>query len=421
MPSRQTRPPLSTGRKALTPRGAALKVVRVLQGAGHVAYFAGGCVRDMLLGKRPDDYDVATSAEPREVIRLFRRTQQVGAKFGVVLVRIDSHAIETATFRTDGDYADGRRPTAVRFTDARHDAERRDFTINGMFYDPVARTVIDHVGGQADLERRVIRAIGEPDRRFAEDHLRLLRAIRFAARFDFEIARGTWAAMCLHAPSIARISPERIWTELVAMFEHPRRAKAFSHLHRSNLLFHLWPAARVLRGHEALVEAWLAELPARSSADLCLAITVHAMSLPEVDETCGALRCSNQTRRTVRWLHEKQAALNEPDRLTLADLKLLMAHDAFGDLLSMFAARLRATGKPASPFRRIQSRVRSIAPQDVAPKPLFTGDDLARLKVPRGPIYKKVLDQVYYAQLNGELSNRESAHRYVLTLLQTQT
>lgn len=398
-----------------------MKVVRVLQEAGHVAYFAGGCVRDMLLGKRPVDYDVATSAEPRDVIRLFRRTQQVGAKFGVVLVRIGSHAIETATFRTDGDYADGRRPTAVRFTDARHDAERRDFTINGMFYDPIVRGVIDHVGGQADLKQRVIRAIGEPDRRLAEDHLRLLRAVRFAARFDFEIEAGTWAAMREHAPAIARISPERIWTELIAMFEHPRRAKAFSLLHRSGVLFHLWPQAQALRGHEGLIEAWLGELPARSNADLCLAVVLHGLAPDAVGKSCDALRCSNQTRRTVSWLHKKQDVLNEPGRLTLADLKLLMAHEAFGDLALMFAAKLRATKQSSSPWRRIQARVRAIAPQDVAPSPLLTGDDLARLKVPRGPIYRKVLDQVYYAQLNGEFTTRESAHRYALKLLGQET
>lgn len=421
MSSRPTRSPSSTERQTLTPRAAALKVVRVLQEAGHVAYFAGGCVRDRLLGKRPDDYDVATSAEPKEVIRLFRRTQRVGAKFGVVLVRIGSHAIETATFRTDGDYADGRRPTAVRFTDARHDAERRDFTINGMFFDPIARSVIDHVDGQTDLKRRVIRAIGEPARRFSEDHLRLLRAIRFAARFDFEIERGTWSAMCEHASAIARISPERIWAELAAMLEHPRRAMAFSLLHRSGVLFHLWSRADALRGHEVLIGAWLGELPAHSSADLCMAVMLHALSRAEIGESCDALRCSNLTRRTVLWLHEKQNTLEEPDRLTLADLKLLMAHEAFGDLAALFAARLRATKSPLAPWRRIQARVRAIAPRDVAPKPLLTGDDLARLKVPRGPIYKKVLDQVYYAQLNGELSNRETAHRYVLNLLSSQT
>ncbi|GJQ26584.1 MAG: cytidine(C)-cytidine(C)-adenosine (A)]-adding enzyme [Phycisphaerae bacterium] len=421
MSSRPARPLSPAERQTLTPRGAALRVVRALQTAGHVAYFAGGCVRDMLLGKRPDDYDVATSAEPREVIRLFRRTQQVGAKFGVVLVRIGPYAIETATFRTDGDYADGRRPAAVRFTDARHDAARRDFTINGMFYDPIARCVIDHVDGQNDLKRRVIRAIGSPDRRFAEDHLRLLRAIRFAARLDFEIERGTWAAMREHAPAIARISPERIWTELIAMFEHPRRAKAFSLLHRSGVLFHLWPQAQALRGHENLIEDWLGELPVRSSADLCLAVVLHAMSRAKVGESCDALRCSNQTRRTVTWVHEKQNALNEPGRLTLADLKLLMAHEAFGDLVSMFAARLRATEQSLAPYRRIRARIRAIPQQDVAPRPLLTGDDLARLNVPRGPIYKKVLDQVYYAQLNGELSTRESAHRYALELLGKET
>lgn len=410
----------STGER-LTLRAAAEEIVRTLRDAGHEALFAGGCVRDLLLNSPPTDIDVATSARPEQVLKLFRRTRAVGKQFGVVLVRRGGHEIEVATFRTDASYSDGRHPDAVHYGTAREDAQRRDFTINGMFYDPIARCVIDHVDGQNDLKRRVIRAIGSPDRRFAEDHLRLLRAIRFAARLDFEIERGTWAAMREHAPAIARISPERIWTELIAMFEHPRRAKAFSLLHRSGVLFHLWPQAQALRGHENLIEDWLGELPVRSSADLCLAVVLHAMSRAKVGESCDALRCSNQTRRTVTWVHEKQNALNEPGRLTLADLKLLMAHEAFGDLVSMFAARLRATEQSLAPYRRIRARIRAIPQQDVAPRPLLTGDDLARLNVPRGPIYKKVLDQVYYAQLNGELSTRESAHRYALELLGKET
>lgn len=191
-------------------KAAALRVVQQLQGRGFVALFAGGCVRDMLMGRDPHDYDVATSARPVDVTGLFRRTAQVGAKFGVVLVRVGQHSIEVATFRTDGAYSDGRRPDTVVFTTPEEDARRRDFTINGMFFDPVADAVIDHVDGQGDLTAGLIRAIGEPEQRFAEDHLRLLRAVRFAARLGFRIEPETWAAMCRHASDITRISPERV-------------------------------------------------------------------------------------------------------------------------------------------------------------------------------------------------------------------
>src|SRR5947209_8570545 len=195
-------------------REDALAVVRRLREAGHVAYFAGGCVRDLLLGKEPKDYDVATDAPPQRVRALFSNTQAVGAAFGVILVRHRRSQVEVATFRSDGTYLDGRRPEAVRFTTAAEDAQRRDFTINGLFLDPVADQVIDFVGGREDLKAGVIRAIGEPSARFGEDHLRMLRALRFAARFGFQIEPRTQDAIRRHAPQLVRISPERIAEEL---------------------------------------------------------------------------------------------------------------------------------------------------------------------------------------------------------------
>src|SRR5688572_27782573 len=195
-------------------RQDALAVVRALRDVGHVAYFAGGCVRDLLLGLEPKDYDVATDAPPDRVRKLFKRTQAVGQAFGVILVRIGRSQVEVATFRAEGKYLDGRRPSEVRFTTAEEDAKRRDFTINGLFLDPLTDQVIDYVGGQADLKAKVIRAIGNPDERFEEDHLRLLRAVRFAARFGFEIEPATDAAIPRHAGHLVRISPERVAEEL---------------------------------------------------------------------------------------------------------------------------------------------------------------------------------------------------------------
>ena len=190
----------------MTNKQAAIKVIERLQQSGYQALLAGGCVRDMLLRRRAKDYDVATSARPKDVIRLFRRTLKVGAKFGVVIVLIEDRQVEVATFRTETGYVDGRHPGSVKFTTAAEDAGRRDFTINGMFYDPLEKQVIDYVGGQKDLSRRTVRTIGEPSERFSEDYLRMLRAIRFSTQLNFAIESSTWSVVCRNARKITKIS-----------------------------------------------------------------------------------------------------------------------------------------------------------------------------------------------------------------------
>jgi len=404
-------------RAKLTMRQAAVSVVRCLQEAGHDALFAGGCVRDMLMGKRPNDFDVATSARPKEVINLFRRTQKVGAKFGVVLVRIGPFSIEVATFRSDADYEDGRHPTHVEFTDAREDAQRRDFTINGMFYDPIKRQTVDYVGGRVDLQARVIRAIGDPARRFAEDHLRILRAIRFAARFGFAIEPVTWSAMSAQAPLITRISPERIREELDQMLSHPSRARAFSDLRASGVLRHLWPGAETTDAGGEKIAAILKELPADAVFDTAWAAVLHTLSPEDAAAVCAATRCSNRTKATTSWLIAHQDALVHPASVTLADLKLLMAHPAFDQLLAIFAAKLRAEGHSQTPYRQILARARGIPHDEVAPPPLVDGVALGKLGLPPGPRYKVILDKAYYAQLNGDLRDRAAALAYARQLL----
>lgn len=400
---------------------AATTVVRELQEAGHVALFAGGCVRDMVMKKRPHDYDVATSAKPKQVVALFRRTRQVGAKFGVVLVRIGKHAIEVATFRRDMEYRDGRRPAAVEFTDAREDAIRRDFTINGMFHDPIQREVVDYVDGQADIKKKIIRAIGEPDKRFAEDHLRLLRAIRFAAKLDFKIEPATWSALCANAARIVDISPERIREELDAMLSHAGRARAFELIVNSGLLPHLWPRAKEICSTAGMSTRILAALPPGARFESSLTAILHSMRPLEAGETCEALRCSNHTQRVVTWLLAHLADLDKPDDVNLADLKLLMAGPAFPDLLQLLAARLRASGHPPTAQRRIAARAKRIPPAAVAPPPLVSGHDLQRLGPAPGPLYKKLLDRAYYAQLNDEVQNKSEALALVRKLLQEAT
>jgi tRNA nucleotidyltransferase/poly(A) polymerase len=393
-------------------RQAAVSVVRRLQNMGHVAMFAGGCVRDMLMGKRPNDYDVATSARPKEVLSLFRRTQKVGAKFGVVLVRIGPFSIEVATFRSDIDYEDGRHPNRVQFTNDREDAQRRDFTINGMFYDPITRKTVDYVGGRADLQATLIRAIGDPQRRFTEDHLRILRAIRFAARLGFTIEPATWSAMSSQAPLIKRISPERIREELDLMLTHRNRARAFAELLSAGVLQHLWPEAEATQANGDKIAAVLKALPTDADFEIALAAVLHTLSPQEAESVCDATRCSNRTKTIVSWLIAHQDDLVRPAEITLADLKLLMAHPAFEHLLALFAAKLRAEDRPPTPYRQILAHVRAIPPEDIAPPPLLDGRALAKLGLPPGPLYKTILDKAYYAQLNGDIRDRAAALAY---------
>ena len=222
-------------------RETAVEIVRRLQTAGFAAFWVGGCVRDFLLGRDPQDYDIATDARPEQIEKLFKRTIAVGRKFGVMVVVEDKHQFQVATFRAEADYKDGRRPTKVVFSNAEADAQRRDFTVNGLFYDPIAEKLHDWVGGEKDLRAKIIRTIGSPDERFAEDHLRLLRAVRFAAQLDFEIEPQTFAALKANAPKIKTISAERIRDELIKLFSPPHAARGLVLLRDSGLLEPILP------------------------------------------------------------------------------------------------------------------------------------------------------------------------------------
>jgi poly(A) polymerase len=223
-------------------------MARRLQAAGHMAYFAGGCVRDELLGREPHDYDIATDATPPEVLQLFPRAQYVGAHFGVVVVHEGGAMFEIATFRTDGSYRDGRRPESVTFATPQEDAQRRDFTVNGMFLDPTDGKIIDYVGGRADLQSKVLRAIGDPVQRFREDRLRLMRAVRFAAALDYQMDTATWTALRAEVPSITDISIERVRDEFVRILLHRTRLRGFDLLDASGLLRMILPEMEALKG-----------------------------------------------------------------------------------------------------------------------------------------------------------------------------
>jgi poly(A) polymerase len=416
-------------------RDDALAVVRRLREAGHVAYFAGGCVRDQLLGLTPKDYDVATDAPPQRVRELFTRTDAVGAAFGVILVRQRRSQIEVATFRTDLEYRDGRRPEGVRFATAEQDAQRRDFTINGLFYDPVEDRVIDYVGGQADLKDRVLRAIGNPDERFAEDHLRLLRAVRFAARFGLAIEPATDEAITRHAQHLARISPERIAEELRLMLTPPTRATAWEMMRRyalDGVLFRFvrMPGAAahpdVAERRATVFERVAPGEPIPFGLALAAVAVEHALGRrrdlsdwPDlsvrqyIKGARQALRISNEeSDQTEGTLHGLELLLRNAAP-TVAVLKRFLARPT-----ARLSRALLAALPPQVASRRgeLEQRLAELERTEYAPAPLITGDDLTAAGLTPGPLFKRVLDEVYDAQLEGCVGTKEQAMKLALGL-----
>lgn len=410
-------------------------IVERLQGAGHVAYFAGGCVRDRVMGREPKDFDVATSALPEQVLALFPSSRHVGAAFGVVLVRerlrkadrpaggeIAPEQVEVATFRAEGAYSDGRHPDSVRFTDAREDAARRDFTCNGLFFDPVKMELHDFVGGQADIEKRILRAIGDPRHRFGEDHLRMLRAIRFAAKLDFQIDADTWRAMGDLAANISAISRERIGGELRLMLEHPSRASACALLHTSGLLLHNWPPALWPAPSPdgdcfvAFDFSPLAELPAQTAFVPALVRLHEIVSAAPPDPAIAAEKLrerfalSNQETAEIQWLlahlgHTLPAAKNRLDHLRVSVLKRLMADPRWPQLLLLHRARPL---EPEQVAAEDAVMAKAVA-EGVAPEPFITGDVLISLGAAPGPAFKKWLEELYDRQLEKGFPDREAA------------
>jgi poly(A) polymerase len=396
---------------------SAARIVRNLKAQGHEACWAGGCVRDMLLGCQPADIDIATSARPEQIVSIFPRTRKVGVQFGVVLVRQNSHWFEVATFRQDIDYTDGRRPERVVFTSAEEDAKRRDFTINGLFYDPQTEQVIDYVGGRADLEAGIIRAIGNPAERFAEDHLRMLRAARFTARLNFHLDPATADAIREQAARLARISAERIREELDKMFAHPSRARAVTLLADLGLTPYLWPGAdwppeRVQAGTAAL-----AALPEPVDFVLGMAALLHDRSREEAEAIGRALRCSNREIDDLTWMVGEYEGLCDTRRLSLAQFKTLAAHPRFQSLLALHYAVCHMSGRTLEGYESAVRLLGEIPPEELAPPPLITGEDLIAAGRQPGPEFKRILDTLYTAQLNNELRTRDQALQRLRVLL----
>ncbi|MBS0263018.1 MAG: CCA tRNA nucleotidyltransferase [Planctomycetes bacterium] len=419
-------------------REFAVDVVRTLQAAGFQALWAGGCVRDLLLRHPPDDYDVATSARPEQVQKLFpRRTLAIGASFGVILVqgprRSGAGDVEVATFRTEGPYRDGRRPENVAFATAEEDAHRRDFTINGMFYDPLTEQVYDYVGGQDDLQRRVVRAIGDPWARFREDKLRMLRAVRMVARFDFALDPSTAAAVQSMGSEILVVSQERIAQELKKMLVHRRRRRALELAQSLQILTVIVPElAPVLEPKtcDGAIPPWQATLAALESLaeprfELALATMLYDLA-PQAaadaagelaEQVCRRLRLSNQECHAVRWLVSHRDTLVGVPDWPLYRLKRLLAEPLVADLLTLTWAQNQARQLPTSDVEFCQHYLQSHAVNDINPPPLVNGTDLQRLGAVPGPHFKEWLDQARNAQLDGTIQTPDEALEFVRALM----
>lgn len=404
-------------------REFAKEVVLRLRGAGHEAYWAGGCVRDLLLRKSPKDFDVATSARPRQVQALFPRTIPVGVSFGVVRVLgPQGQVVEVATFRCDDQYSDGRRPDSVRFSTAQEDAQRRDFTINGMFLDPVEERILDFVGGQADLDARVLRAIGDPRQRFTEDKLRLLRAVRFAARFDFQIDVDSARAISEFAPQLEIVSAERILAEMRQMLEAPTRVVALGHLWETGL----WPiAVRELAELGAAGQCMtnvkeILGWPGATRFPLVIAglfSTTPDVTAPKLaDELLLRWKATNEDREHTRWLLTNRRSLRSPQTKRDAPIKRLLVHPAAPELIALTSAMERAETRSDADARRLRERIALWSAGEINPPPILRGEDLMALGMHPGPAFRTILDTVREKQLNGELTTTADALQFVATL-----
>ncbi|MCX5688712.1 MAG: CCA tRNA nucleotidyltransferase [Planctomycetota bacterium] len=412
-------------------RQSAVRVVERMREAGFQAIFAGGCVRDELLSREPEDYDVVTDATPDQIASLFvGRASLVGAHFGVVIVREWGNAIEVATFRTDGTYSDRRRPDSVVFSTPEHDARRRDFTVNALFLDPLTQPnvhgasgrIIDFVDGLADLHDRIIRAVGNPDQRLAEDHLRALRAARFAAKLGFDIEPSTADAIRRHAVSLAGVSRERIGEELRRMMEHPTRAAAADRMRSLNLEIPALMLESAPFPPTLADGSLLAGLSPKATADQALAAYAMDRGAPATAAAGTqlatlwrtALCLSNEEQGAIRHIFSHVAELESTflDQ-PVAPQKRLCAKWKFDAALEL--ATLRRHPSIQEVIRRVEELRRQ--PGNVNPAPWLTGDDLIRLGLAPGPNFKRVLDRVYDAQLDGTTSSVEEAEAFARTLI----
>ena len=439
----------------------ATAIVRTLRQRGFQAYLVGGCVRDLLLGREPKDYDVATDATPEQVMNIFPETYAVGAQFGVVLVPepeqeangassevpAKTRAVEVATFRSDVGYSDGRHPDEVRFSgDPREDVARRDFTINGMLLDPVSGEVLDFVGGREDLKAGIIRTIGQAELRFGEDKLRMLRAVRFAARFEYTIEPETFAAMQKLAEQISVVSRERVRDELTRMLTEGHARRAFLLLDESGLLKHVLPEISAMKGVEQPAEfhpegdvfvhtlLLLENLPNPCPMTLAWGALLHDVGKPPTfrvapdrirfdnhvevgvkmaEEICRRLRFSNDETEQILALVGNHMRFGHVSRMKESTLKKFLRMPAFDEHMALHRADSLASHRNLSTYEFLRQKLAEIPEEKMRPSPLVTGHDLIGAGHVPGPRFREILGAVEDAQLEGRLASREAALEFV--------
>ena len=423
----------------------ARSIVQRLREEGYSAYFAGGCVRDRLLGKEPQDYDIATSAHPEDVQRIFPQTIPVGAQFGVILVLVEGEPFEVASFRHDGPYLDGRRPSEVRYGSLEEDVLRRDFTINGMVYDPLEDRLIDLVEGRLDLERRVIRAIGEPERRFEEDRLRMIRAVRFAASLDFQIDPATFAAIKKLAGTITQIAWERIGDEITRILTEGGARRGFELLDESGLLPVLLPEVVAMKGTpqspdyhpegDVFVHTMLLLKHMQSPSEtLAYGALLHDIAKPVcvrqeekritfyghtekgaemATEMLKRLKRSRAAGERVAYLVRNHLRHVQAPQMRLSTLKRFLREEGIEELLELTRLDALASNGDLQYYQFCKERLASLDENSIRPAPLVRGDDLIGLGFAPGPIFAEILHQVEERQLGGELRDRDEAIAWI--------
>jgi len=429
-------------------RDFSISIIRTLRDRGHQAYLVGGCVRDLLLKREPADYDVGTDATPDQVMRVFPQTYAVGAQFGVVLVPDGKgKAVEVATFRSDIGYSDGRHPDEVRFSkDAREDVQRRDFTINGLLLDPVSNEVLDYVGGRADLEAGIIRTIGDPEHRFAEDKLRMLRAVRFAARFGYLLESGTMKAIQKLAAQIHEVSAERVRDELTKMLTEGRARLAFFMLYGSRLLHQVLPEIVAMKGVEQPPEfhpegdvfihtlLLLENLPHPCTPTLAWGALLHDVGKPPTfraapdrirfdghvdvgvkmaEEICRRLRFSNEDTEQILALVQNHMRFGQVELMNESTLKKFLRMPRFDEHLELHRLDCQSSNGIMETYNFAREKLASIPPEVMRPAPLVSGDDLIAAGYVPGPRFKEILAAVEDGQLENRLRNGEEAMEFV--------
>jgi poly(A) polymerase len=388
---------------------SAIEIIRQLRQKGHEAYLVGGCVRDMVMKIEPSDYDIATSAVPADIMKIFPHTEPIGALFGVVLVIHRGHPFEVATFRSDDAYVDGRRPTSVSFTNAQTDVLRRDFTINGLLYDPIEDRVIDYVSGQADIRDQIVRAIGDPQKRFAEDKLRLLRAIRFGARLGYSIEPETWAAVCRMAPEIRRVSAERIREELSRILTEGNAAFGFQLLHESAMLTQILPAVT----WNAHLERCLGSVPRGAAMDFAFGVLLHEVSLRHIPDIVEGLRMSasegQHVMSLVQSLPRFRTLPSAPDHI----VKRFLRQSRFEDHLELARICAIAGDGDLRSYNFAAEKRKQWSVEDISPAPLVSGNDLISMGFTPGPLFKEILTRVEDEQLDGRLTTEQQALDFI--------